>query len=299
MNKYLLAAFVAAALLASCSSNSDKSDAYGNFETTEVIISAQGNGQIVKLNIEEGQELAKGDTLGIIDTKGLGLKREQILAAISAVRSKTKDVPSQINVLIEQKNNLLREKRRIERLLKDSAATKKQAEDIDGQIEVIEKNITASKKAMNDGNAGILSEVKPLEAQLRQIDDNIDKCFIIAPQSGVVLSKYAQEGEIAAFGKPILKLANISTMILRAYISGSQLASVKLGNKVNVLIDAGNDKMNTLYGKITWIASKAEFTPKIIQTKEERVNLVYAVKIEVVNDGSLKIGMPGEVKFVK
>lgn len=284
-------------IVISCSSNDNLSDAYGNFEADEVIISAESTGKISDLHIKEGDEVKSGEILAQIDTTQLYLQKLQILASMEAVASKTQNIKVQVDVLNEKKKNLLREKQRLENLLKDGAATQKQIDDINGELEVVERSITATKTGMQTTNKGLLSELKPLKAQLELIEDRLLKCMIKSPIDGTVLIKYVENGEFAAAGKPIFKVSNIDDIYLRAYVSGSQLAEVVIGRDVKVLIDKNEDEFHEYKGKITWISSKSEFTPKIIQTKEERVNMVYAIKVLVENDGKIKIGMPGELKF--
>lgn len=284
-------------IVISCSSNDNVSDAYGNFEADEVIISAESTGKISDLHIKEGDEVKSGEILAQIDTTQLYLQKLQILASMEAVASKTQNIKVQVDVLNEKKKNLLREKQRLENLLKDGAATQKQIDDINGELEVVERSITATKTGMQTTNKGLLSELKPLKAQLELIEDRLLKCMIKSPIDGTVLIKYVENGEFAAAGKPIFKVSNIDDIYLRAYVSGSQLAEVVIGRDVKVLIDKNEDEFHEYKGKITWISSKSEFTPKIIQTKEERVNMVYAIKVLVENDGKIKIGMPGELKF--
>jgi len=295
MKKFFL--FILIIIFSACSNGEKQADGYGNFEAIETIISSEANGKIYDLRIMEGDAIKAGDTICVIDTIQLHLKKIQLLSSIEAVRSKTKDVQVQINVLLEQKSNILRDKERIERLFKDSAATKKQVDDIQGQLAVVERNISATKSNLSSGNSGMLAEIKPLEVQIEQINDNIKKSIILAPSSGTILSKFVENGELVNFGKAICKIADIENIYLRAYISGSQLSKVKIGDKVKVLIDKDSENMAEYEGEVNWISSKEEFTPKIIQTKEERVNLVYAVKVLVKNDGSIKIGMPGEMKL--
>lgn len=297
MKKYLLVSLICiAGIFSSCSNTNNNADAYGNFEATEILISAESNGVIKELNIEEGSLVHANTILGYIDTTQLYLKKDQIDASINAVKSKIRDINTQIDVFNQQKTNLLRDKARIEKMYKDSAATKKQLDDIIGQIELVDKNLIASKTALQQANNAILSELSPLSSQKKQIDDNVAKSIIKSPISGTILNKYLESGEIVSFSKPIFKIADLNKMILKAYISGNQLSSVKIGQNVKVFID-NKDASKEYTGKVTWISGKAEFTPKIIQTKEERVNLVYAIKVEVKNDGAIKIGMPGEIKF--
>lgn len=281
----------------SCSGNGNRSDAYGNFEAEEIIVSAEIPGKIIALEVEEGVEYNAGTTVGLIDTMQLYLKKEQLKASIDALIQKTQDISSQINVLVEKKNNLEREKGRIKKLLEDSAATEKQWDDINGEIEVVEKQIKATKSKLETGNRGILAEINPLEYQVRQINDQINKSVILMPASGTVLTRFAEKGEFAGIGRPIFKLADLDEIFLRAYISGDQMPEIKLNQTVEVLTDDGSGSHRSYSGKVSWISDKAEFTPKTIQTREERVNLVYAIKVRVPNDGTLKIGMPGEVNF--
>ncbi len=297
--KYLMIVAFAfsAMILISCSDDSNKSDAFGNFEADEIIISSETNGKVLTLNIDEGTNIKVNDLLCTIDTTQLLLKKLQLSESITALSSKTQDINSQLDVYDKKKANILREKNRIENLYKDSAATKKQLDDINGELDVVEKQIIATRTSMLSGNRGLLSEQNPLTMQIKQLQDQINKSYIISPISGTVLSKYIKAGEFASVGKPLFKIANLEEMILRAYISGAQLSSCKLEQKVKIIIDKENGQTAELTGQVYWIADKAEFTPKIIQTKDVRVNLVYAIKIRVKNNGELKIGMPAEVKF--
>ena len=291
MKKYLF--IISIALLTSCSGKNDKSDAYGNFEADETIISSEVSGKIIQLNLEEGQELKEGALIGIIDTTDYQLKKEQLMAQKNAISSKSGNITSQVEVQQQQKSNLLIDKARIEKLYKDGAATKKQVDDINGSINLVDKQITS----IQTQNAGVTDEILALEKQIEQLNQNIKKCYLTCPAAGTVLNKYIQPNELVIPGKSLYKIADLGNVFLRAYVSESQLANVKLGQKVEVLIDKGEDNTAKYEGTVTWVSSSAEFTPKIIQTKEERVNLVYAVKVRVKNDETLKIGMPGEVKF--
>ena len=284
---------ILAVVLSACSSNEDRSDAYGNFEVDDVIISAEANGKLMMLNIQEGQRLNNGKLVAVIDTTDLVLKRKQLKAQKTASASKLTNINSQIDVQEQQKSNLTVDKNRVEKMLKDGAATQKQLDDINGNLDLIDKQISSIKTQ----KSAILAELDAIDAQVDQVNASIEKCQIINPITGVVLDKYAEPGEITAFGKPIYKIANTDEMYLRVYVSGAQLPNIKLGQEVQVLIDKDTETDQILTGQVSWISETAEFTPKIIQTKEERVNLVYAVKIKVSNDGRLKIGMPGEVNF--
>ena len=285
--------------LPACQENGNSADAYGNFEAQEVIVSAEGNGELLRLEVEEGQSLQAGQPIGLIDTTQLHLKRQQIQASIQAITSKTQEVQPQVDVLLEQKQNLKREEKRFQALVADNAATPKQLDDIQGQIEVVDKQIAATLSQNKTLNRGILAEIAPLQAQIEVIDDQIRRCYINNPIDGTVLLKLAEPHEMAAMGKPLYTIAKMDELELRAYIGGAQLTQIKLGQKVAVLIDQDQDSNQSLSGTVSWISDKAEFTPKTIQTKEERVNLVYAFKVKVKNDGSLKIGMPGEVVLEK
>ena len=296
MKKYLLYIITLLPVLHGCMGNGEKADAYGNFEAVEVIISSEANGKLLSFQLEEGDKLEAGQVVGYVDTIQLYLNRKQLQASIKAIKSKTQNVQVQIDVLQKQRINLLREKKRVENLLADSAATTKQYDDIVGQLDVVEKQIVATTSRLNTSNRGLLGEISPLKVKIEQIEDQIRKSVIINPNSGTVLTKFAYENEVTAFSKPLYKIADLKNITLRAYVSGNQLADLKIGQNVKVKIDQ-QDGMKELSGQVTWISSTAEFTPKVIQTKEERVNLVYAFKVLVKNNGELKIGMPGELFF--
>jgi len=274
----------------SCNGNDEKADGYGNFEATETTISSESNGKLLSLDAEEGDMLEKNAIVGIIDTVQLSLKRNQLLAAKHTVFSKSQNVLSQREVLKEQLKVAENDQQRIKNLIKDKAATPKQLDDINGHIDILKQQM----KSVETQNVPIVNEVKSIEIQIQQIEDQIEKSIIKNPVKGTVLVKYAEPNEITAFGKPLYKIADLDEMTLRVYISETQLASIKVGQEVTVKIDAA-EQMKSYKGTVTWVSETAEFTPKIIQTKEERVNLVYAVKVLVKNDGSLKIGMPAEM----
>jgi HlyD family secretion protein len=283
-------------VLLACQPQEEPADAYGNFEADPTIVGAEANGRLLYLKVEEGQTIKAGKLVGLIDTTQLHLQKLQVKATIGALGSKTRSPLPEIEVLREQGRALQREKERIQALLADKAATPKQLDDIQAQIDVVDKQIEAARQRVNDTNRSILSEADPLYAQLAVLDEQIRKCYIYNPIGGTVLTKTAQASEMAGFGTPLYRIASLDTLILRAYFSGPQLGQIKLGQEVEVHIDAADGQFESFRGNIVWIASEAEFTPKTIQTKEERVNLVYAVKIEVPNqEGALKIGMPAEV----
>lgn len=288
--KSILALGILATTLFSCSNSNGKADGYGNFEATEITVSAENNGKLIQFNIEEGKVLQKEHFVGFIDTIPLALKREQLQVSKAVIGSKSNGVLSQIIVLNARLKTGNINKERAKNLLRDNAGTQKQLDDIQGEIDVIKNQI----RSVEIQNSPVVNELKSIDVQLKQIDDQITKSKIYNPIQGTVLTKYAEAGEITVFGKPLYKIADLSTMQLRVYIIENQLSNLKIGQEVNVKIDAG-DAMKSYTGIISWIASEAEFTPKIIQTKEERVALVYAVKVTVTNDGSLKIGMPAEM----
>jgi HlyD family secretion protein len=276
--------------LVSCNKNNDKADGYGNFEATEVTISAEANGNIQYLKLEEGDLIEPKTQVGLVDTTQLYFNKQQLLASKTTVYSKSANVLSQIKVLQEQLKTAQIEKNRIKNMFAENAATKRQVDEINGKVNVIQEQI----RSVETQNPPIVNEVKSIAVQIEKINDQILKSKIINPIKATVLAKYAQPNEVTAFGKPLYKIADISEMTLRVYISETQLSKIKVGQNVSVKIDTDKE-MKSFPGTISWIASSAEFTPKVIQTKEERVNLVYAVKIKVKNDGSLKIGMPAEM----
>jgi HlyD family secretion protein len=280
-------------LFYSCGNRNHTSDAYGNFEAKEIIISAEGSGKILELNIEEGQTLKAGQKIGTIDTVQLWLKKEQLIAQKKSVVTKSANVLSQIDVFKEQKNSILIEKQRLEKLLQDGAATTKQMDDVVGRIKVLDSQM----ESVRTQNSAVFTELDIILKQIEQIDDQLKRCYIVNPIEGTVLTKYAEKFELIATGKALYKIADLTTMELRVYVDGSQLPNIKLGQKVKVLIDKDEKQYSELEGEVSWISDRGEFTPKIIQTKKERVNLVYAVKVRVKNDGILKIAMPGEIEL--
>ena len=287
--KTTLTLFILISLI-SCSKNNEKADGYGNFEATEVTISAEANGKIDYLKLEEGDVLEPNMQVGLVDTTQLYFNKQQLIASKSTILSKSSNVLSQINVLKEQLKTTLTEQKRIQNMFAENAATKRQVDEVIGKVNVLQEQI----KSVGTQNAPIANEAQSIDIQIEKIDDQIQKSKIINPIKGTVLAKYAEPNEITAFGKPLYKIADISEMTLRVYVSETQLAQIKVGQTVTVKIDAEKE-MKSYPGTISWIASTAEFTPKIIQTKEERANLVYAVKVKVKNNGSLKIGMPAEM----
>jgi len=297
-NKLLNIAFIlASVLLFGCSNGNGDFDATGTFESEEIIVSSEAMGKLVMLQVEEGMQLEQNQIVGIVDTTQLHLKKKQLLSSITAVLSKQPDISAQLAALQKQIETTEVEKKRIENLVKLDAATTKQLDDVNSQLEVLKKQYAATKSSLTITKQGLQSETLPLIAQVEQIEDQIKKSYIINPIDGTVLARYANQDEITSNGKALYKIANLSEMTLRAYVDGDQLGQIKLGQKVKVYIDKGEGEQKEMSGEIYWVSSKAEFTPKTIQTKDERANLVYAIKVKVINDGYLKIGMYGEVKF--
>ncbi|MCI5083315.1 MAG: HlyD family efflux transporter periplasmic adaptor subunit [Saprospiraceae bacterium] len=312
-------------VLSACQPNEKNFDASGNFETVERTISAEASGKIQRLDIEEGMILKAGDTIGKIDVKNLQLQAEQILASISAIEQKTNEAEPQIDILkaqlqtqqaqvasLEQQMTVLeKEVQRFRNLAKAKAVPQKQLDDLEGQqavlqkqlnvankqIGVIESQIASAKKSTRIQNRAILSEKLPTQKRLALIEEQISDGYIINDYPGTVTTQFAYDGEFTATGKPLYRIADLSEMTLRVYISGDQLGQIKLNDTVTVLTDDGQGGMHEDQGRISWISSKAEFTPKTIQTKDERANKVYAVKVKVKNDGTYKMGMYGQIKF--
>lgn len=280
--------------LTACQTNDNEYDASGIFEATEVVVSAKAQGEIVQLLADEGDEVQQGMTLGSIDTRQLTLRRQQLEQTQLSTDSRRVDVNTQLATLEQQVENLRQEKARFESLLAARAASQKQVDDIGYQIAVIQRQIRALRDQLTSGNKSISEQSLAVGTQMSQVDEQIADATIAAPLTGTILQRYCEQGEYATLGKPLFKIANLEEMALRAYITADQYNLLKLGQKVSVTIDG---QENPYEGTVTWIASKAEFTPKTIQTKDERANLVYAIKVKVRNDGYIKIGMYGEVVF--
>jgi HlyD family secretion protein len=284
-------------LLLSCAGKNAQYDASGVFETTEIIVSAKGSGEILQFDIAEGQEVSAGQTLGVIDTTQLYWRKVQLLSSIKAMDSRHVNVLVQVAALQEQLVAARREQQRFTQLLKDNAANQKQLDDINAQIATLEKQLAAQTETLKNSNSGIVNEQQSLLAQIAQIDDHLKNSVIKSPAKGTVLGKFAEAGELAVHGKALFKVADMNNMFLRAYITASQLTEFKIGQQVKVFSDMGKSDRREYQGSVTWISDKAEFTPKTIQTRDERANLVYAVKIAVKNDGYIKKGMYGELKI--
>ncbi|MBR2325778.1 MAG: efflux RND transporter periplasmic adaptor subunit [Alistipes sp.] len=287
---------VAAMLAVSCGTEAEF-DAQGTFEATEVIISSEAAGRILSFDIEEGMAINADEPLAVIDSVQLHLQRSQLEAQLSALLNSRPDVQTQVASLREQIATLKVEQRRIENMLRDGAATEKQKDDVDAQIRILESQLSATLSTLNTNTSTINSNAEAIRVQISALNDRIGKCRAVSPISGTVLVKYAQEGELATVGKPLVKIADLGNIYLRAYFTSDQLANIKLGDEVTVTADFGGEERYDYVGRIAWISAESEFTPKTIQTKDSRANLVYAVKIAVENDGRLKIGLAGEVKL--
>ena len=277
----------------SCSEENG-SDAYGQFEADEVVISAEANGRLLSFDIEEGQQLEKGERVALIDTTQFYLQKEELLASINSVLTNLKKLDAQKAILQTQLETAQKDLNRLQSLQKDNAATQRQLDSAEGQVNTLQKQI----ESINVEKSSVSAEVNRIKVKIAQINDQIDRASITNPVNGTVLNKFAEEHELVSQGKPLFSIANLDELTLRIYISGAQLPALQLGETVEVIFDANKTDNQSTPGRVSWIASEAEFTPRMIQTKEERVTQVYAVKVRVENpDGKLKIGMPGEVKF--
>lgn len=288
-------AYIAAAVLAASCGSKTEFDAQGTFEATEIIVSSEAAGRILEFDVEEGMPVVMGATVGTIDSMQLYLQRKQLAAQQAALLGSRPDIRAQAASLREQIAKQKTELNRVENMLRDGAATQKQADDIEAQIRILEGQLSATLSTLDKNTATINDNAAALEAQIAALDDRIAKCRIMSPADGTVLVKYAEAGELATVGKPLMKIADLDRVYLRAYFTSDQLAGIRLGDTVRVTADFGGDERYDYEGSIVWIASESEFTPKTIQTKDSRANLVYAAKIAVRNDGRLKIGLAGEV----
>lgn len=295
----------------SCNSNKNAFDASGTFEADEVIVSSQLGGQLLSFNVDEGDTLSKDEVVGKIDSTDVELQKQQVQATIQSLQEKTTNVEPQIKMFQDQLavqqtqlDHAAKDQQRFQNLVAEGAATQKQLDDITAQVNELKKQMLVTQQQINvqrsnvgTQNSTVLSEKKPLQKQEAQLQQQLSKANIVNPINGTVLTKYAEQGEVTAPGKALYKIADLSYLNLRAYITGAQLSTVKLNQQVKVFIDSGAKNYRKYTGVIIWISDKAEFTPKTIQTKDERANLVYAIKVRVKNDGYLKIGMYGEVKL--
>lgn len=287
----MLLAFVFA--MSSCNDDSNSSDAFGNFDVDETVISAESPGELLSFSVQEGQVLKAGQVVGTIDSTDLLLSRAEVLANKQSVTAKLTSINAEIRVLDTQLKVIEKEHKRVLKLLESDAATEKQKDDIEGNMEVIKSKIAAA----NAQKPAVLAQLDVIEANVAKLNNQISKCIIVNPVQGRVLTKLAEPHELVAPGKPLYKIADINNVYLKAYVTGAQVSGLKVGQPVTVLLDQPEGGLKTTDGTIKWISDQAEFTPKIIQTREERVSLVYAIKVDVTNDGTIKIGMPGEVKF--
>ncbi len=279
----------------SCNGKKEASDAFGNFEADDQIVSAEIPGRLLTCNFEEGTTLTKGTEIAVVDTVPLILQVAQLESQMATIRARKQSVQTQIAVIEQQKKNLEKDRSRIGNMFKDGASTQKQVDDVNGNMEVLNKQIASTRSQ----ETVLTGETEVAVTQLAQLRDKISRCRIQSPINGLVLERYKRTGELVGQGQSLCRIADVSSLNLRVYVSGDQLPHLKIGQKVKVLIDDTVSQNKTMEGTVTWIATEAEFTPKIIQTKVERVKLVYAVKVKVANDGSLKIGMPGEIKFLQ
>ena len=287
--------YIAVVVLATSCSTEAEFDAQGTFEATEIVVSSEATGRILNFEVEEGMAVEANQMVGAIDSVQLHLQRKQLVAQQSALLGSRPDAKKQVAALREQIAKQNEELRRVENMLKDGAATKKQKDDIEAQIKILESQLDATLSTLDKNTSTINNNSAALEAQIAALDDRISKCRIISPVGGTVLVKYAEAGELASVGKPLMKIADLDNIYLRAYFTSDQLAKVNLGDEVKVVADFGGEERYDYTGRVAWISSESEFTPKTIQTKDSRANLVYAVKIAVENDGRLKIGLAGEV----
>lgn len=287
------------ALFSACGNGAPKYDATGTFETTEVLVSAEASGRLLYFDIEEGMLLKAGEEIGVVDTVQLYLKKLQLEASIKSVEEQRPDILKQVAATKEQISAAGRERNRVANLLKVGAANQKQLDDAEDQLEVLRKQLVAQNSTLSNSHQSLTWQSSSVGIQVAQVEDQLKKCHITSPITGTVLAKYAEAGELTAMGTPLFKVADTEQMYLRAYITSEQLSQVKLGQKVTVFSDYGTDEHKQYLGVVTWISDTSEFTPKTILTKNERANLVYAVKIAVHNDGLLKIGMYGGVEFNK
>ena len=284
-------------LLTACSGAEENSDATGRFEATEITVAAKSQGEIVRFDLEEGQQVKAGEQLGVIDTAQLVLQRKQLLAHLSATDNRRINAHRQLAALRQQIANMQTEQRRFSDLVKVKAASEKQLDDINYQLSVLERQLVAKEEEIGKANLSVSGESAALLAQVSEVDVQLRNCQIVSPVAGTIIAKYVEHGEYAVPGRPLFKVADLQDMTLRAYLVAEQMTVVKIGQEVTVFIDWNDVEQKPYKGKITWIADEAEFTPKTIQTRDERANLVYAVKIQVKNDGAIKRGMYGEVKF--
>ncbi len=281
----------------SCGNDGEEADAHGVFYATEIVVSAESNGKLLEFDVQEGKNYQAGDLLGYTDTMDLALQIQQLEVKIRATLASRPDIPSQLNTLQAQLQTMERERNRVSTLVDANAATTKQLDDVDAQIKILKSQIAATKSTLGTQSAAILENVEAMRIQMARLQNGLDKCKITAPITGTVLKKYIEPNELAYPGKPLFKIADITNMSIKVYVTEDQLSTIKVGQGAEIHIDTESGKDRIIKGKVSWISDKAEFTPKMIVTKKERANMVYAVKVSFKNDGSAKIGMPGDVYF--
>ena len=294
---FLLMLIIGCCLMFSCGNNTQEYDASGTFEATEIIVSAEVTGLLLRFEVEEGDSIAKDAVAGLIDSTQLHLTRQQLVENRNAILAGKPDMKKQIEATNKQIENTLREQQRISNLVNAKVASQQQLDEVTTRLEVLRAQLAALESSLQNSTTSLNQQAAASVAQLEQVEDQLRKCVITNPVAGTVLTTYMNQGELAMAGKPLYRVADLSDMILRAYITGDQLQQIRNGQNVKVTTGTQEDNNRTYDGKITWISSKAEFTPKTIQTKNERANLVYAIKVRVANDGFIKIGMYGEVKY--
>jgi HlyD family secretion protein len=292
--RHIMLALILGLAIISCNNKKDASDAFGNFEADDQLISSEIAGKLLSCSFEEGMTLTKGAEVALVDTIPLLLQISQLESQLVTIQARKQSVKAQMAVVEQQKKNLEVDKARVVSMLKDGAATQKQKDDVTGNLELLDKQ----KESTRSQELILSGEAEVVNTQLAQLRDKVNRCRIVSPINGLVLERYKKAGELVGLGQSLCRIADVSSLNLRVYVSGDQLPHLKIGQKVKVLIDDTVAKNKSLEGTVSWISSEAEFTPKIIQTKVERVKLVYAVKVRVLNDGVLKIGMPGEIKFL-
>ncbi len=294
IQRHIMTGLIFILALLSCQNKDDASDAFGNFEAEDQLIASEIAGKLLSCNFEEGITLKKGAEIAVVDTIPLLLQISQLASQLQTIRAKKQNIEAQLAVAAQQKKNLEVDNSRVSNMLKDGAATQKQKDDVTGNLELLEKQMSS----IRSQELILLGETEVVKTQQAQLQDKLNRCRIVSPIDGLVLERYKRAGELVATGQSLCRIADVSALNLRVYVSGDQLPHFKIGQKVKVLIDDTKTRNSALEGTVSWVSSEAEFTPKIIQTKVERVKLVYAVKIKVANDGFLKIGMPGEIKFI-
>lgn len=297
MKKIMICTATLTLLVSSCGSSDKEFDATGIFEATEVTVSAEATGRLMAFDVTEGSRVNADRQVGLIDTIQLQLKAEQVGATRESFANQRPNVQAQVAATRQQLVKAQLERTRTAALLKDGAATRKQMDDADNAVRVLKSQLEAQVSMLNNSTRSLNSQMSGADIQRYQVLDQLKKCHITSPITGTILEKYAERGEFAVIGKPLFKVADVDQMYLRAYITSAQLAKVKVGQRVKVFSDYGTDTRKSYDGTVTWISSRAEFTPKTILTDDERADLVYAVKIAVKNDGYIKIGMYGEVKL--